>query len=130
MTAYDIHKHHIVPKHMGGTDDPENLVEVTIEQHAALHKQLWEDLGHWQDEVAWKALTGQITKFEATILAIKNANTGRKLSNETKRKMSLSRTGKKRKARSAEHVRKIGLANIFTIKCANFSYIIKNTTIT
>jgi len=58
---------------MGGSDDPENFVEVTIEQHAALHKQLWEDLGHWQDEIAWKTLSRQITKFEATILAIKKS---------------------------------------------------------
>ena len=25
------HKHHIVPKHMGGSDNPENLIELTIE---------------------------------------------------------------------------------------------------
>lgn len=52
MTIY--HKHHIIPKHLGGTDDPSNIVEVSIEQHAALHKQLWEDLGHWEDELAMK----------------------------------------------------------------------------
>ena len=31
------HLHHIVPRHMGGTDEPENLVEVSIEEHAELH---------------------------------------------------------------------------------------------
>jgi hypothetical protein len=36
------HKHHIIPKHLGGTNEPDNIVEVTIEQHALLHKQLWE----------------------------------------------------------------------------------------
>jgi len=59
------HKHHIIPKHMGGTNDPENLVEVTIEKHAELHKQLWEDLGHWEDMIAWQMLSGQITKAYA-----------------------------------------------------------------
>lgn len=58
MSIY--HKHHIIPKHMGGTDDPSNLVSVTIEEHANLHKQLWEELGHWQDKVAWLALSNQI----------------------------------------------------------------------
>lgn len=111
MIGYKCHKHHIIPKHMGGTDDLENLVEVTVEVHADLHRQLWEDLGHWQDEVAWKTLSGQMTKQDAIILAVKMANTGRKLSNDTKQKMSLSRTGKKRKPRSEEHARRIGIAN-------------------
>jgi hypothetical protein len=29
------HKHHIIPKHAGGTNDPSNLIELTIEEHAA-----------------------------------------------------------------------------------------------
>jgi hypothetical protein len=32
------HKHHIIPKHMGGTDDSDNLVELTIEEHAEAHR--------------------------------------------------------------------------------------------
>ena len=68
MTIY--HKHHIIPRHMGGTDDPDNLVEVTVDQHALLHKQLWEDLGQWEDYVAWKAISGTIDKQE--IITLKN----------------------------------------------------------
>jgi hypothetical protein len=59
---------------MGGTDDPSNLVKVTIEEHAALHKQLWEDLGHWQDYVAWKVLSGQMTNAEANVEKIRQMN--------------------------------------------------------
>ena len=47
---------------MGGTNDPENLVKVTVEQHAALHKQLWEDLGDEEDKIAWLGLSGLILK--------------------------------------------------------------------
>jgi hypothetical protein len=28
------HFHHIVPKHMGGSNLPENLVELSVEDHA------------------------------------------------------------------------------------------------
>jgi hypothetical protein len=65
------HKHHIIPRHMGGSNDPSNLVEVTVEEHAELHHQLWEDLGYKEDYIAWQALSGQITTQEATLAAIR-----------------------------------------------------------
>ena len=91
------HRHHITPKHMGGTDDPSNIVIVTIEEHANLHKQLWEDLGHEEDRIAWLCLSGQITNAEAIILAVKKANTGRKrvFSEEHKRKLKEKRKKQK-----------------------------------
>ena len=54
------HTHHIVPKHMGGTDDPLNLIELTIEEHAEAHIILYEQHGRWQDKVAWQGLLGLI----------------------------------------------------------------------
>ena len=59
-----MHKHHIIPKHAGGTDDPSNLVELTVEEHAEAHRKLYEEYGRWQDEVAYKALSGMIGKEE------------------------------------------------------------------
>jgi hypothetical protein len=59
------HNHHIIPKHAGGTNDPENLVELTLEEHAEVHLKRFEKYGQWQDETAWKALSGQITFAEA-----------------------------------------------------------------
>ena len=47
---------------MGGTDDPENLIELTIEEHAEVHRKLYEEYGKWQDYYAWKGLSGQIGK--------------------------------------------------------------------
>lgn len=72
------HKHHIIPKHMGGTDDPSNLVEVSIEEHIELHKQLWEQLGNWQDYLAWQGLSGRIGKEEIIREKIINSNKKRK----------------------------------------------------
>jgi hypothetical protein len=58
------HKHHIVPKYMGGTDDPSNLIELTIEEHAEAHRILYETYGNWQDKLAWQGLAKIITKKE------------------------------------------------------------------
>lgn len=45
---------------MGGTDDPSNLIELTIEEHAEAHRVLYEKYGCWQDKVAWQGLLGLI----------------------------------------------------------------------
>ena len=67
MTSNTIyHIHHIVPRHMGGTDDPSNLVRLTVEEHAEAHRKLYEQHGKWEDKVAWKALSGQISMSEAS----------------------------------------------------------------
>lgn len=58
------HKHHIVPRYKGGSDDPSNLVEVSITQHAMWHfcnYQLW---GNHQDYLAYKGLSGTFDKQE------------------------------------------------------------------
>jgi hypothetical protein len=49
------HIHHKIPKHMGGSNDPSNLIELTVAEHAEAHKKLFEEYGCWQDEIAWKA---------------------------------------------------------------------------
>ena len=69
MSIY--HKHHIIPKHMGGSDDPSNLVELTVEEHAEAHRKLFEQYGKEEDKIAWLALSGQASKPEAMKLASK-----------------------------------------------------------
>ncbi len=64
MSIYT-HKHHIIPRHMGGTDDPSNLVVLSIEDHAQAHLDLYEQHGLMQDLVAHRMLLGQIDKAEA-----------------------------------------------------------------
>lgn len=59
MSKIIYHKHHIIPRHMGGTDDPTNIVVLTVEEHAEAHRLLWEQYGKPQDLWAWKILIKQ-----------------------------------------------------------------------
>lgn len=82
-----MHKHHIIPKHMGGSNHPDNLIELSVEDHADAHRKLYEEHGHWQDRIAWKALSGQIGKEEIQREIIRHCNTGLIRSEETKQKI-------------------------------------------
>lgn len=71
------HKHHIVPRYKGGTDDKQNLVEVSVTQHAMYHfcnYQLW---GNEEDRIAWRGLSGIISReqvvYESNLAALKKA---------------------------------------------------------
>jgi len=133
MSTTIYHSHHIIPKHAGGTDEPTNLIKLTIDEHAEAHRVLYEKHNRWQDKLAWKSLSGMIDKEE--ILweiyhrprstehrkkisenhadfngknnpmygkkqsahnkeALKKANTGRKLSPESRKKISDSMKGR------------------------------------
>ena len=63
------HKHHIVPKHAGGTDEPSNLLKCNIAMHAFMHEQRYKETGDEYDEIAARTLRGQIGKSEAATLA-------------------------------------------------------------
>ncbi len=65
------HRHHIIPKHAGGTDDNSNLIELTIEEHAEEHRKLWESGNSYLDYVAWRALSGQIGSEQARLDAMR-----------------------------------------------------------
>lgn len=47
---------------MGGGDEPENLIELSIEDHAEEHRKLYEKHGYREDYLAWKGLLGQMKK--------------------------------------------------------------------
>lgn len=67
------HRHHLIPKHLGGDDSEENLTPpISIELHAEFHRQLWEDLGYVEDYIAWKCLSGRMTTEEARLTAAKS----------------------------------------------------------
>lgn len=93
---YNTHIHHIIPKHQGGTDDLSNLIELTIEDHAIVHRHLWKMYGRWEDKVAWLGLSKQCDKQSLIKMAQSNARKGITLSDETKNKMSKSAAKRKK----------------------------------
>lgn len=92
---------------MGGSDDPSNLVELTVEEHAEAHKELYEVHGHWQDYLAWQGLTKRMACEEVAREAARIANIGKCMSPETRAKISAAKKGKKH---SPEHVKNNSLA--------------------
>ena len=89
------HKHHIIPRHAGGSNDPSNLIELTVEEHALAHKKLFFIYGRWQDEIAWLTLSGQIGKEEATRRAISATHKGKTIPLEMRQRISAKLKGRK-----------------------------------
>ena len=80
------HKHHIVPKHKGGTDESHNLIEVSVKEHALWHWcewQLWKEV---YDRIAWLSLSGQINVSDAKKLAqLEGAKKGGTISSQKRK---------------------------------------------
>ena len=129
------HKHHIVPRHMGGSDDPSNLIELTVEEHADAHRKLWEQYSNIKDYCAWKGLEGTIGKEE--IIRLLMDPTGRVHTEETKQKISKSQLGKPKHTeeskenlkqfrtgtkQSEETKRKISEAGLGNTRCLGYKH--------
>ena len=67
---------------MDGSNDPSNLIELTVEEHAEAHKKLYDEYGNWQDYLAWQGLSGRMGKEELTREKISNTHKGKKLTEE------------------------------------------------
>ena len=92
---------------MGGTDDPNNIIELTVEKHAEAHRILHEEHGHWQDYLAWQGLSKRMICEEVAREAARLANTGKYMSPETRAKISAAKKGRKH---SPDHVKNNSLA--------------------
>jgi hypothetical protein len=64
MSSITYHKHHIIPKHMGGTDDSANIVYLTVPEHIAAHQLLYEQYGKIEDALAVRILSGWMNDDE------------------------------------------------------------------
>jgi len=66
------HKHHVVPTHAGGTDDPSNLVKVNKAMHAFMHRLRYRETGDYYDCCAANLLSGDWTAEQARQEACKH----------------------------------------------------------
>jgi len=106
------HIHHIIPKHMGGTDDKNNLIELPIWAHAEVHKRLWEVYGKLEDKLAYCALSGKTEEIEKLRIEISKRKfqewLGKNEEEVIKWKNNISNTLKGKRYLPNEHYEKVG----------------------
>ena len=107
-----MHKHHIIPRYFNSPCPIAQMtIDLTIQQHAEAHKDLYETYGRREDYIAWQALAGMMGKEEiileaqrlgplnrdreAHAEAVRQARLGTKQPQKTRNKIAQSNTGKK-----------------------------------
>jgi hypothetical protein len=117
-------KHHIIPRYMGGSDSPENLVEVTLTQHAMFHYCNWCLWGNKEDEIAWKAISGKISIEDIILESRKLGGRNAHIKHPELKNKNLKRTGNPHTlwrgtpvSRRAEIAEKIQKTKGIEIKC-------------
>lgn len=113
-----MHRHHILPRHAGGTNAPENIVRLSVADHAEAHRLLYEQHGHWQDYYAWKSLDGQISVADAIMQSARMTNLGKPKSKAHRKKLSIARTGFRHTASVRARMREshLGMKHIDAVK--------------
>lgn len=53
------HKHHIIPKHAGGTNDKSNIIKLSLPEHSIAHYLRYLEFGGTPDLTSSKMLSGQ-----------------------------------------------------------------------
>lgn len=102
-------RHHIVPRHMGGSDDSDNLVTVMYRQHILLHLLLWKSYGSAKDKMAYLLMRGQIDTLEARRELQRLSKLGKRWSPEFREYMLKCREEYFSSVKAQEHIRNIQL---------------------
>ena len=113
-----IEKHHVVPKCLGGSNSPDNIVSLTAEEHYIAHQLLVKMYPSVRGLIAAtiKMATqcsnnkayGWLRKKHSEVMKKQKLFLGRTHSEETKLKMSITHTGSKRRVKW-EHIKRRGV---------------------
>lgn len=60
-------RHHIIPKHIGGTDNEDNIITLTYRQHILAHLLLYRVYGRFEDLTAYRLMKGLDENRKITI---------------------------------------------------------------
>lgn len=110
------HRHHVVPKHLGGTDAPSNLVMLHPYDHAIAHFVRWKMYGTDGDAWAFNRLKGWLDDGAFTVKGMRHSKKTKKIigqhsavrirqphTEETRSKISAAKIGKKSNRRGSRH---------------------------
>jgi len=95
-TNSGLEKHHIVPKHAGGTDEDNNFTYLTHREHVIAHYLLWRIHKQNGDRIAYQWMNGDLTinigfhgnHSDETRKKMSEAAKGRSFSEEWRKKLS------------------------------------------
>jgi len=62
-----LHRHHIIPKHMGGEDTEDNYTYLTVREHQIAHYLLWKIYGKVNDLRSMHMLGARLTPYQRQI---------------------------------------------------------------
>tara|TARA_R110000823_G_scaffold230090_12_gene357034 strand:+ start:662 stop:1060 length:399 start_codon:yes stop_codon:yes gene_type:complete len=99
---------------MGGTDERENIIELTPTEHADAHRILYEEHGKKEDLLAWKGLSAQIGEEEVFLMKSSiggHGNKGRTKSKEHRQRIADSLTGRLHTEERKQNISKSMIGN-------------------
>lgn len=98
-----------------GLNSRENVVYLTVQQHAEVHLFLFELNENQYDNIAFLALSGQIGKEEATARAIRESNKRKIITDEIRQRMSVAMKKRILSPEAKQNQRKSQLGNKNTL---------------